>query len=212
VSDFSFPSGGPETEPLVDLAAAKRKARSVLLSARKARSPEELRAADHKILTALSDFVHRTKPKVIAIYEPFGTEPGAHLDRPLPSYFTESTAPLGVLVPVLREDKDLDWTDWPDRRGPRSVADADLVIVPALAVDVAGVRLGRGGGSYDRALGRTAVEKIALLHDGELAHRVPAQPHDQRVTAVITPTAGMLRLPLGVVEISGPVPLLALDL
>lgn len=212
MSDFSFPSGGPEAEPLVDLAAAKRAARSVLLSARRRRSPEELAGGDRAILRTLSDFVHITRPRVIAIYEPFGTEPGAHLDRPLPSYFTDATAPLGVLVPVLREDKDLDWTDWPDRRGPRSVEEADLVIVPALAVDRDGVRLGRGGGSYDRALSRTRAEKIALLHDGELAHKVPGEPHDQRVTAVIAPTAGMLRLPLGVDDISGPVPLLALDL
>lgn len=212
MSDFSIPSEVPETEPLVDLVAAKTKVRSLLLSARKARSARELRDADHKILRTLSDFVHRTRPRVMAIYEPFGTEPGAHLPRPLPSYFTDSTAPLGVYVPVLREDRDLDWTDWPQRRGARRIEDADVVIVPALAVDRQGVRLGRGGGSYDRALSRTRATKIALLHDGELAHSLPTQAHDERVTAVITPTAGMLWLPLGVDEGSGPVPLLALDL
>lgn len=197
---------------MVDLAAAKAAARSLLLKARKVRSEEDLRESDLAILRALSDFVHQAQPRIIAIYVPFGTEPGAHLDRPLPDHFTERTATLGVYVPVMRPDKDLDWTDWKEPRGKRDLADADLVIVPALAVDVRGVRLGRGGGSYDRALKRTRAEVVALLHDGELAHRLPAQEHDQRVSAVITPTTGMLRLPLGVDDRSGPVPLLALDL
>jgi 5-formyltetrahydrofolate cyclo-ligase len=73
----------------------------------------------------------------------------------------------------------------------------DLVLVPALAVDRhTGVRLGRGGGSYDRALARThpGTPVIALLYPGELLEGVPAQPHDARVTAVLTPD-GLLRLP-----------------
>jgi len=209
VSDFSIPSAEPE----VDLAAAKRRARSFLLKARKARSKDELRQADQAMLRALSDFVQQIRPSVMAIYVPFGTEPGASLPRPLPDYFADPTAPLGVLVPVVKEDKDLDWADWREPRGQRDIADADLVIVPALAVDVTGVRLGRGGGSYDRALARLRphVPVVALLHDGELAHRVPAQPHDQRVSGVITPTGGMVSLPLRVDEHGGPVPLLALD-
>jgi 5-formyltetrahydrofolate cyclo-ligase len=195
-----------------DLAKAKAEARSLLLRARKARSLDDLRRSDEAILSVLVDLVRKTRPKIIALYVPFGTEPGAHLPRPLPAYFADATAPVGVYVPVLKPDKDLDWAEWPEPHGSRDLADADLVIVPALAVDRDGVRLGRGGGSYDRALARSRVDKIALLHDGELAHSLPAAPHDQRVTAVITPTTGMVRLPLGVDEASGPVPLLALDL
>ncbi|MGH3743069.1 MAG: 5-formyltetrahydrofolate cyclo-ligase, partial [Micromonosporaceae bacterium] len=53
-------------------------------------------------------------------------------------------------------------------------------------------RLGRGGGSYDRALARLApgTPVIALLYDDELIRQLPTQPHDRRVTAVITPSAG----------------------
>ena len=50
-----------------------------------------------------------------------------------------------------------------------------MVLVPALAVDRTGMRLGRGGGSYDRALGRVPVGTFvcALLYDGEVLDRVP---------------------------------------
>lgn len=212
MSDFSVPS--PEFG--VDLAAAKTTIRSALLKARRERPARDLTLASLRLLVALSDLVRTTQPTVIATYLPFGTEPGAHLPRPLPDVLAEGSAQVRVLVPEVLEDNDLDWRDWydPDARlGVNAIARADLVIVPALAVDEQGVRLGRGGGSYDRALARVrpGVPVVALLHDGELAHTLPAQRHDLRVTAVITPTGGMVRLPLGVEDSEGRVPLLALD-
>ena len=73
-----------------------------------------------------------------------------------------------------------------------AVTRADLVLVPALAVDRGGVRLGRGGGSYDRALARVGpqVPTIALLYDGELLDKVPADGHDQRVRLPPGPPPG----------------------
>jgi 5-formyltetrahydrofolate cyclo-ligase len=61
--------------------------------------------------------------------------------------------------------------------------------VPALLVDRSGMRLGRGGGSFDRALGRVAagVPVVALVYDGEIVERVPREPHDRSVTAALTP-------------------------
>jgi 5-formyltetrahydrofolate cyclo-ligase len=68
-------------------------------------------------------------------------------------------------------------------------------VVPALAVDRTGLRMGRGGGSYDRVLARAdRAYSVALLHDGELLEKVPAEPHDRRVRAVITPTEGLSEL------------------
>jgi 5-formyltetrahydrofolate cyclo-ligase len=111
-----------------------------------------------------------------------------------------------VLLPVLRADGDLDWASYegpaslvPGPRGLRepgepprgvdAVARADAVLVPALAVDQAGNRLGRGGGSYDRALARVGplIPLIALIYDGELVDHVPAEPHDVPVRAVVSP-------------------------
>src|SRR5256885_3831122 len=98
-----------------------------------------------------------------------------------------------VLLPLLRADDDLDWASYegPEsmREGPRgltepsepprgldAIARADLVLVPALAVDRRGYRLGRGGGSFDRALARVGplVPTVALLFDGELLDEIPA--------------------------------------
>jgi 5-formyltetrahydrofolate cyclo-ligase len=120
-----------------------------------------------------------------------------------------------VLLPLLRPDADLDWASYegPDslRPGPRGIAEpgepargldavarADLVLVPALAVDRGGIRLGRGGGSYDRALARVGpgVPTIALVYDGELLDKIPADEHDQRVRLVARPSAGVTRLPV----------------
>jgi 5-formyltetrahydrofolate cyclo-ligase len=119
-----------------------------------------------------------------------------------------------VLLPILRADRDLGWGEYdagvglvPARWGLREPAGPDLgteaigvanvVIVPAVAVARDGVRLGRGGGSYDRALSRTTAPLIALLHNGELlpAGVVPAEPHDRLVHAVVTPSRGLERLP-----------------
>ena len=118
-----------------------------------------------------------------------------------------------VLLPLLRADDDLDWASYegPDSLGPgprglleptepprgvTAITSADLVIVPALAVDRGGMRLGRGGGSYDRALARVgaAIPTIALIYDDELLEEVPAGPLDQPVRMVAQPGEGITRL------------------
>lgn len=110
-----------------------------------------------------------------------------------------------VLLPVLLPDLDLDWTAWgqgtpllPGRFGLRepsgsrlgreAVARAGVVICPGLAGSLTGARLGRGGGSYDRVLSRTAdtVLRVLLLHDFEVRDDVPTDPHDQPVDALVT--------------------------
>ena len=68
--------------------------------------------------------------------------------------------------------------------------------MPALTVDRTGIRLGYGGGCYDRALARARPDAllVALLRDGELvADPLPAEPHDRRVHAVAMPS-GLVRL------------------
>ncbi|MBI2244249.1 MAG: 5-formyltetrahydrofolate cyclo-ligase, partial [Nocardioides sp.] len=72
---------------------------------------------------------------------------------------------------------------------------ADVVQTPALAVSPSGVRLGRGGGCYDRALGRVPVGTFTcvLLYDGEVGLDVPVEPHDRPVLFAATPS-GVVRL------------------
>lgn len=96
------------------------------------------------------------------------------------------------MLPVLLSDNDLGWDDG-TQHDPSYISRADLIVVPALAVDRHGIRLGQGGGSYDRALGRTApqVRTVALVYDDELVDTVPREPHDLGVDAVITPERGL---------------------
>jgi 5-formyltetrahydrofolate cyclo-ligase len=104
---------------------------------------------------------------------------------------------IRVMVPITREDWDLDWreagTDAP--LGVEAVAQAKVVFVPAQAVDLHGHRLGRGKGCYDRALPRTAALLVAVLHPWEvLDGPVPHEPHDRTVHAVIAAGLGFRRL------------------
>jgi 5-formyltetrahydrofolate cyclo-ligase len=83
------------------------------------------------------------------------------------------------------------------RRGPVAIAAARLVLVPALAADRSGRRLGRGGGYYDRTLplATAGVPLVVVLNDEELVAELPAEPHDRRVTAALLADAG--HTPLG---------------
>ena len=150
-----------------------------------------------------------TSAGTIAAYYSVGTEPDT---RGL--IFALWKRGSYVVLPVLLPDGDLDWASYegPDSlapgprgvlqpvepvRGTGTVARADVVLVPALAVDVRGRRLGRGGGSYDRALARVGpqVPTIALLYDSELLPSVPVDEHDQAVRAVARPEQGITWLP-----------------
>ncbi|WP_113703578.1 5-formyltetrahydrofolate cyclo-ligase [Nonomuraea lactucae] len=176
--------------------------RRELLSARASLTPEQRRANAAKVRETLLDQPWAQMAGLVACYWSIGTEPETH-----GLVFALWKHGATVLLPVLCEDDDLDWAvyDGPDtlapgrfglmepvdtRRGPDAIRTAALVIVPALAVDrLSGVRLGRGGGSYDRALARVGpnVPTVALLHEGELIDGVPADPHDQRVRWAISP-------------------------
>ena len=146
--------------------------------------------------------------RTVAAYVSVGREPGT---RPL----LDALRARGthVLLPVLMPDNDLDWGGYegPEtleragrgllepsgpRYGPDAVTQADVVLLPGLAVDGQGMRMGRGGGSYDRVLARIEAGVRAgsspvlavLLYDHEVLGEVPAEPHDRPVQAAVTPS------------------------
>jgi 5-formyltetrahydrofolate cyclo-ligase len=140
----------------------------------------------------------------VAAYVSIGSEPGT---RALLDALRERG--VRVLLPVLLEDNDLDWAVYEgaerlvrarrgllEPAGPRlgvdAVLEADTVLLPGLAVDARGMRLGRGGGSYDRVLARIVRSGldpalVVLLYVNEVVERVPEEPHDHPVHAVVTP-------------------------
>ena len=151
-----------------------------------------------------------TSARTVAAYWPLGSEPDT---RPLLTALLERGTE--VLLPVLREDRDLDWARYggdPDElvgagsgtlrpRGPalgvEAVLRAQALVVPALAVTPKGVRLGRGGGSYDRVLARISTAaagglaapwSCTLLFEDELGtlESTAVQAHDRAVDAACT--------------------------
>ena len=66
-------------------------------------------------------------------------------------------------------------------------ADIDLMLVPGVAFDARGGRVGQGGGYYDRFLARTKALRAGVCHDFALIARVPAQAHDMRMDCIFTP-------------------------
>ena len=187
---------------------AKAALRARVLAQRRGLAEDERAAAGRQLRDAVLGLPELQMAGTVAAYVAIGTEPATQ-----GLIFALWKRGSYVLLPVLRADFDLDWASYegPDslapgphgllepvepRRGAAAITSADLIIVPALAADRRGYRLGRGGGCYDRALARVgpAVPTVALLYDSELLDEVPAGPLDQRVRAVAQPMRGITRL------------------
>jgi 5-formyltetrahydrofolate cyclo-ligase len=208
------PAGGPagsagrggDTD---GLPAAKAALRRRLVAARRQLTDAQRAEAGRQLRDAVLALPETQMAGTAAAYCSVGTEPDTR--GLIYALWKRGTY---VLLPLLLPGGDLDWASYegPDSlvpgprgllepgepaRGVGAVASADLVIVPALAVDRRGYRLGRGGGSYDRALARVGapVPTVALLHDGELLDEVPAGPHDLPVRLAARPREGITRLP-----------------
>lgn len=190
------------------LAVRKAMLRKGLLAARASMSVSDRQAAGHALRDTLLGLPEIGMAGTIAAYLSVGTEP-----ETTGLVYALWKRGSYVLLPVMLSDNDLDWASYegPESlrpgpygllepsepgRGPGAIRSADLIIVPALAADRSGNRLGRGGGCYDRALSKVgpAVPTIALLYDDELLDEIPAGPLDQRVRAVVQPTRGITRL------------------
>ena len=191
-----------------ELAVAKASMRAGVLAVRRAMAVAQRAEAGRSLRDAVLELPETQMAGTVAAYISVGTEPGT---RGL--VFALWKRGTYVLLPLLRPDGDLDWASYegPESlapgprglleptepaRGVTSVTSADLVIVPALAADRRGNRLGRGGGSYDRALARvgSGILTVALLYDDELRSEVPAGLLDQRVRAVALPGEGIIKL------------------
>jgi 5-formyltetrahydrofolate cyclo-ligase len=179
----------------------KHALRAAARAARRHRDVAELAAAASLLADQVEGLPAVQAATTVATYLSVGAEPptSALVER-------WRSRGLRVLLPVVLADLDLDWAlDDGTRRpsalrridepaGPRlgreAVAGADVLVVPALAVDLAGRRLGQGGGSFDRALVRARPDTlvVALVHDDEVSTEpLPEEPHDRPVDVIVTP-------------------------
>jgi 5-formyltetrahydrofolate cyclo-ligase len=190
--------------------AGKAALRQRLLAARRsvsdgARADEARSLAEH--VNAVVD-----SGGTVCAYVPVGAEPGSieMLDVLL-------QRANRVLLPVARTTADdspvaLQWGEYRpgqlvaarfgllEPAGPwlpaTALADAGVVLVPALAVDRTGVRLGRGRGFYDRTLvsRNPHARLVAVIRDDELLDELPHEPHDVPMTHALTPGRGLVEL------------------
>ncbi|MFF0632687.1 5-formyltetrahydrofolate cyclo-ligase [Nocardia sp. NPDC004151] len=178
--------------------------RAEILARRKA-LPAEVREREAAALAAAAGRL--ADGGWVCAYVPVGGEPGsvALLDA-------LRAAGARVLLPVTGEPGPLAWAEYtgPDglRRGrfglrepdgdpvTDGISTASTILIPALAVDRRGVRLGRGAGYYDRSLNaaRADARLIAVVRDDELVDRLPEESHDHRMGWALTPFGGLRRL------------------
>ena len=188
--------------------ASKAALRARLLTARAARSDSGRTAAGLAIAGATRALdVRLRSATVVAAYLSIGSEPPT---GPLLAMLAD--AGVTLIVPVLLDGGALDWAPYrpgdpvaaglhgtiqpiSPPLGVDAVSGADVVFVPALAADRRGGRLGRGGGSYDRALTRVraGASVVAVVYDDEVLTEVPMQAHDRRVDATLTPSGLAIR-------------------
>ncbi|WP_327403383.1 5-formyltetrahydrofolate cyclo-ligase [Streptomyces sp. NBC_01288] len=183
--------------------------RREFLTVRNRLTADDVREAAAALADRALELPELAHAHTVAAYVSVGSEPGtlALLDA-------LRARDVEVLLPVLLPDNDLDWGAYDgegslarvrhggkmallepsgERLGPEAVTGADVVLLPGLAVDGRGMRLGRGGGSYDRVLARleragVRPALVVLLYDSEVVEHVPAEAHDRPVRAVVTPS------------------------
>lgn len=179
--------------------------RTRLQAEREAMSPEDIAVAGSTLRDALLELPQLAMGGTVAIYYSVGTEPDTR--KVITGLWKHG---IYVLLPVCQSGGELDWAsyDGPDslaparfglleptgqRYGVDALARVSAVICPALAVDPAGTRLGKGAGYYDRALAHAGpnTTTLAVIYDTEFVGHVPAEPHDRPMQGIVTPRAGV---------------------
>ncbi|RZS61977.1 5-formyltetrahydrofolate cyclo-ligase [Xylanimonas ulmi] len=199
----------PQPYPLstgMEAADAKDELRRAIRKQRAARSARQRADAAVAFADVLEASREVREARCVAAYAARSTEPSTDV-------LLARLAARGVrvLLPVLGAGLARDWAEYqsaddlrerapgrpPEPSGPTlgasAIADADVVVAPALAVDTSGRRLGQGGGWYDRVLQFVpdGVTVVAMVFDDEVydaqTRPLPIEDHDQRVHAVATP-------------------------
>ncbi|MGA1392136.1 MAG: 5-formyltetrahydrofolate cyclo-ligase [Phycisphaerales bacterium] len=188
-----------ETPPAAAASASKERLRREIRDRLRAMTADERDHGSRRIVEALRAEPEYANARSILFYVPIGSEPDL---RPA----IEEAQARGVLVLLPRSRRDppaielaalgaerLDQLPLDELRVPAPTGPAvdprtvDLAVVPGVAFDADGGRLGRGGGFYDRLLAALspATAVIGVCFERQLVERVPRESHDHRVQAVI---------------------------
>jgi 5-formyltetrahydrofolate cyclo-ligase len=180
----------PDTGPSTGKALARQEARA----RRRSQDLPDPGAISDVVLTWLG---RPDGPQRVTCYASYGTEPDTAALR-----IALADAGYEVLLPRVVNDH-LEWVlDGPETTtstmgideptGPSvPLAPVRALLIPALAVTLAGDRLGKGGGYYDRVLSTvesSSTVVAAIVHDSDITDEIPCEPHDRRVDWILTPT------------------------
>lgn len=179
--------------------AAKCEWRARLGERRRSRSAGEIAAARQAIATHLLPLLGALAPggAPVGAYLPLGTEP-------MPTQIVNLLRDNGYRpwLPITRPGLPLGWAEPGDALRTAALGvqepvaepielaatEVTVILVPAVAVDQQGYRMGRGGGYYDRTLAGSPATTIAVIFDDEWVDHLPHEAHDVPVGGVLTPS------------------------
>ena len=171
----------------------KRQLRRIVKAAKESLSPAEKRVSAESIGRAIEALPQFAAARRILLYHSLPDEVATHI------WIQKWQHTKTLYLPVVEGDTlrvcpcegDLHTGAYGIKEpGGESLADLsviDLVIVPGVAFDADGNRLGRGKGYYDRLLPQIAAPRVGVAYDCQIVEHIPADPHDIPMTLVVTP-------------------------
>lgn len=191
--------------PPLSVPEKKLELRGQIRATRKRRSANQQQKLAESLAGVLAGVPGLFDAECVAAYVARAGEPGTE-----PALTQLRERGIDILLPVLTTGLERGWAYdlGPEHReeaapgrppepttehlGPQTLQRADIILAPALAVDQNGVRLGQGGGWYDRALEHAPSKAliVALVFDEEFVDdgaALPREAHDRRVHMAATP-------------------------
>lgn len=183
---------------MADTAFTKVSLRAAMLDRRQRLTASEQRHAEQKVAYHLPDILPQEPVQNIGLYWSFQGELPTHeifngLKKPgrtlyLPRFNTQ----LKELEMVKVDEENqlilgaLGFKE-PEANLPAvSVTQLDVILVPGVAFDNDGVRLGRGKGLYDKLLERFSGYKTGLAYDFQIMEKIPSEPWDVSMDSIVT--------------------------
>lgn len=173
---------GGKISGMNDIQLAKAQLRTEILLARKTNIASDQQ--NQNLAKNIVSLVKRLSPTRVAIYLSYPSEPDTRLAI---AELLENKIP--VLVPETLPEGLLSWHEVGSEE-QELLQRTDLLLIPALAVDAQGNRLGRGKGYFDRELEMNSTNQVyAVVFESEVLENIPVETHDQKITGVVTEAA-----------------------
>lgn len=193
------------SENVNTIAEEKRRLRSRIRQSRRSISTHERAIRDSAIQRNVIEFLASIRPQAVCAYSPMPYEPGgSDLAQRIRNALPESV-PLYLPRVVPKAERAMEWIEFNGQLTPSAWGipepsgepvqhifhEEPLMILPALAIDYNGCRLGQGGGFYDSffALKPKGIISCAVVDDNEIIDHVPTEDHDLTVDYIISGAA-----------------------